>query len=174
MVGTDTRANSDPEVQNLGLRARAAYEFGGQDFYLRPSLDLDAIYTRQPGYTESGADELDLDVDDSDQWGLVATPSLELGGRVVLAEGWMFRPFLRGGVSFGDQSSWTSSTRLTSAPDQADSFETTIPIDDIVARANAGLQVLNDGEVSVRVQYDGEFSDNITSHGGSVRVNLSF
>jgi hypothetical protein len=85
----------------------------------------------------------------------------------------MFRPFVRGGVSFGDQSSWTSSARLAGAPDGAGSFDTDVPVDDVVARATAGLQILNNGEVNVRAQYDGEFSDNITSHGGSIRVNFA-
>jgi uncharacterized protein with beta-barrel porin domain len=49
-----------------------------------------------------------------------------------------------------------------------------VPIDDVVARIGAGLQVLDGGDVSVRVQYDGAYSDNVTSHGGSVRVNVNF
>ncbi|HWL71313.1 MAG TPA: autotransporter outer membrane beta-barrel domain-containing protein, partial [Geminicoccus sp.] len=167
-------ASSDPEVQNLGLRARAAYDLGGEHFYLRPALDLDAIYTRQPGYRESGAEALDLVVEASDQWGLVATPSLELGGRLDLAQGWMFRPYLRGGVSFADQSAWRSTARLAGAPDGAGSFATEVPIDEVVSRVDAGLQILNGGDVAVRVQYDGEFSDNVTSHGGSLRVDFRF
>jgi outer membrane autotransporter protein len=167
-------ATSEPEVQNVGMRARAAYDLGGARFYLRPALDLDTIYTRQPSYRESGADGLDLVVDTSDQWALVATPSLELGGRIDLTEGWMFRPYLRGGVSFANQSSWSSAARLAGAPDDAGSFATEVPIDEVVGRIDAGLQVLNGGDVGVRVQYDGEFSGNVASHGGSLRVDLRF
>jgi hypothetical protein len=169
-----SRANSDPEVQNVGLRARAAYDFGGKSFYLHPALGLDAIYSRQPGYRDFGADDLNLEVHASDQWGLVATPSLQLGGLIGPTEGWMFRPYLRGGISFGDQDNWSSTAPLAGAPDGTETFRTEVPIDEVVARASAGLQVLNNGEGSVRVQYDGEFSDNLESHGGSVRVNLNF
>jgi uncharacterized protein with beta-barrel porin domain len=44
----------------------------------------------------------------------------------------------------------------------------------VVGRIDAGLQVLNGGDVGVRVQYDGEFSGNVASHGGSLRVDLRF
>ena len=172
--GTQATASSDPEVQNVGLRGRASYDFGGESFYLRPILDLDAIYTRVPGYDEKGADGLGLDVSDSDQVALVATPSLELGGRVNLDQGWMFRPFVRGGVSFSDQSDWRSDARLNGAPSGTGTFATEVPIDAVVGRVNAGIQILNGGDVSVRVQYDGEFSDNVTSNGGSVRVSFKY
>ena len=84
------------------------------------------------------------------------------------------RALKRGGVSFADQSSWRSVARLAGAPNGAGSFATEVPIDEVVGRVDAGLQILNGGDVGMRVQYEGEFSDNVTSHGGSLRIDFRF
>jgi uncharacterized protein with beta-barrel porin domain len=172
--GFEAKADSDPDLQNVGLRARAAYSFDFAQLYARPALDLDVVYTRQPGYNESGAGDLDLDVETSDQWGLVVTPSVELGGRIALPGTYVLRPYGRMGVSFGNQSGWTSSSSFDGAPDGAGTFDTDVPMDDIVARVAGGMQLDGENGLGVRLQYDGEFSANLTSHAGSLRVSWAF
>lgn len=172
--GFQGKADSEPELQNLGLRVRTAYSWGRDNLYVRPYLDLDAIYTRQPSYHESGAGELDLDVSGSDQLSLVATPSVEIGGRVAVGETNTLRPYARVGLALSNQDDWTSEARLSSAPGGAGDFDSSVPIDEVTAKVGAGLQLTTRRGLELRLQYDGQFSSNVTSHGGSLRLALPF
>ena len=172
--GFEAKADSEPELQNLGLRLRTAYDWGQEKLYVRPYLDLDAIYTRQPGYDESGAGDLNLDVRSADQWSLVATPSVEVGGRVPAGEAGTLRPYARLGVALSNQDDWTSRSRLAAAPGGAGDFDSSVPMDEVTAKVGAGLQLTTQRGLELRLQYDGQFSANVTSHGGSLRLALPF
>ncbi|HMR31496.1 MAG TPA: autotransporter outer membrane beta-barrel domain-containing protein [Geminicoccaceae bacterium] len=139
-----------------------------------PYVDLDAIYTRQPSYDESGAGDLNLDVRSSDQWSLVATPSVEVGGRVTVGETNTLRPYARVGLALSNQDDWTSKARLAAAPGGADGFESSVPMDEVTTKVGAGLQLDTQRGLELRLQYDGQFSSNLTSHGGSLRIALPF
>ncbi len=172
--GFSGKADSEPELQNVGLRVRAAYNWGREKLYVRPYVDLDAIYTRQPSYDESGAGDLNLDVRSSDQWSLVATPSVEVGGRVAVGETNTLRPYARLGLALSNQDDWTSKARLAAAPGGADGFDSSVPMDEVTTKVGAGLQLDTQRGLELRLQYDGQFSSNLTSHGGSLRIALPF
>src|SRR5690606_29866109 len=91
--GYGRKASSSPDVYSIGARLRAARHFGLSDsLYLKPYVDLDALYTRMPGYTESGG-PLSLKVDSSDQFVVGVSPMLEFGGRIELDDGAIMRPY---------------------------------------------------------------------------------
>jgi hypothetical protein len=69
---------------------------------------------------------------------------------------------------------YTARARLQGAPDGTGTFETSLPVDDVIGRLGAGLQVSNAGGVDFRLQYDGEFSSHIQSHRASLKLMVPF
>lgn len=171
--GLQSTADSGLDVYGAGLRLRAARTFAAEQVYLKPYVDLDAFYTRMPGYRESRND-LHLDVDSSDQFVVALSPTLELGGKVSLKNGATMRPYMYGGVSFLSDDEYTVRARLQGAPAGAGSFDTSVPMDDVIGRIGAGLQVSNAAGIDFRLQYDGEFSSHIQSHRGTLKVMVPF
>ncbi|MCB5363611.1 autotransporter outer membrane beta-barrel domain-containing protein [Pusillimonas sp. CC-YST705] len=173
ITGYQGTLSSNPDVYGFNLRLRAARTFAFEDFYVKPYVDLDASYTRMPGYTESGANPLALKVDDSKQFTVGLSPMVEIGGRAELDNGATLRPFLYAGVSFLSQDDWKASARLRGAP-RVNAFDTSMPIDDVVGRVGAGVEITKTGSVDFRLQYDGLFSKNIRSHSGTLKVMMPF
>ncbi|MDE2515784.1 MAG: autotransporter outer membrane beta-barrel domain-containing protein, partial [Rhodospirillales bacterium] len=168
LPGAFSVADAKPLTNGGGLRLRIARTFGSAHAYLRPFLDLDGVYAAAPGYTETGAGALDLQVSGHRQLLGVATPMLEIGGRTDLPDGAVLRSYLQGGVSFLSQGSWQTSARFIGAPDRVGGFASTMPMDRVQGRIGAGLQLLTRGHFDLRLQYDGTFSQNLTSHGGTL------
>ena len=171
--GLESTASSDPDIYGAALRLRIARTFASEKFYLKPYLDLDAMYTHMPRYSESG-NAMHLDVESSNEFIMGLSPMLEVGGKVSLDNGAVMRPFAYGGVSFLSQDEYTAKARLQGAPDGAGAFETSLPVDDVIGRLGAGLQVSNAGGVDFRLQYDGEFSSHIQSHRASLKLMVPF
>jgi T5SS/PEP-CTERM-associated repeat protein/autotransporter-associated beta strand protein len=172
--GFSGQAEGDPDVYNLSARFRAAYTVAQGDYYMRPLVDFDLIYTHANGYRESGAGLLDLAVEDNGEWSFHATPALEVGTRVALGETTVMRAFAAAGVSFSSADSWETSARLANAPAGVGAFDTEVPLADVVGRLTAGVDIANDNGFSLRVNYQGSFSDTYTSHGGALRLGYKF
>jgi uncharacterized protein with beta-barrel porin domain len=167
-------AESSPDVYGGALRFRVARTFASTDYYIKPYLDLDAVYTRMSGYSESGAGVAGLKVDGSDEFAFVASPMIEIGGSVALGENYMLRPYAYVGASFSTADEWTADARLSGAPAGVGIFEASLPMDDVIARIGAGLHLSKVGGIDVELQYAGEFSQDTSSNTGMLRVNLPF
>lgn len=174
IAGYQDTLTSRPDVYGFNARLRAARTFAYDNMYVKPYLDFDASYTRMPGYKESGSNPLALSVDGSDQFILGLSPMIEFGGRAELSNGAVLRPFLYAGVSFLSKDDWTSSARLRGAPTGTAAFDTTLPIDDVVGKVGAGMHVMRAGGVDFRLQYDGQFSEHVRSHSGTLKVMVPF
>src|SRR3546814_12579504 len=95
---TDTLFPYTTLFRSASLRLRIARTFASDKFYLKPYLDLDALYTHMPSYSESG-NAMHLDVESSNEFVLGLSPMLEVGGKVSLDNGAVMRPFASGGRS---------------------------------------------------------------------------
>ncbi|OMQ38862.1 autotransporter outer membrane beta-barrel domain-containing protein [Ensifer sp. 1H6] len=168
------QAEGDPEVSNVSTRVRAAYTFAQDPYYVRPLVDFDLIYSHANGYRESGAGTLDLLVDDAGQWSFHATPAIEVGTRVDVNKTTVMRAFAAAGVSFSSADSWDTSARLANAPAGIGTFGSEVPLGDVVGRLTAGVDLASDNGFSLRLNYQGSFSDTYTSHGGALRLGYKF
>jgi uncharacterized protein with beta-barrel porin domain len=93
---------------------------------------------------------------------------------VEVNETTVMRAFAGAGVSFSSIDSWDTSARLASAPAGIGMFDSEVPLADVVGRVTAGLDFAKDNGFSLRVEYNGSFSDTYTSHGGSLRLSHKF
>lgn len=171
--GLQSTASSDVDVYGAGMRLRVARTFAAEQFYLKPYVDLDAFYTRMPGYSESRKAE-HLDIESSDKFIVGLSPTLEIGGRVPLTKGAVMRPYMYAGASFLSDDEYKVKAKLQGAQPGTGSFESSIPMDDVIGRIGAGIQVSNAGGVDFRLQYDGAFSSHVQSHQGSLKLSVPF
>lgn len=174
IAGYQETVSSRPDVYGFNARLRAARTFANGNLYVKPYVDLDFSYSRMPAYKESGSNPLALSVDGSDQFVMGLSPMIEIGGRAELKNGAMLRPFLYAGASFLSQDDWTSSARLRGAPQGTGAFDTTLPVDDVVGKVGAGLAVMKAGSVDFRLQYEGQFSEHVSSHSAALKVMVPF
>ena len=172
--GFEAEAEGDLDIYNLSARVRAAYTFAQDSYYVRPLVDLDLIYSHAGGYRESGAGLLDLEVEDSGQGSVHATPAVEVGTRVELNETTAMRAFAAAGVSFSSIDSWDTSARLVNVPAGVGMFDSEVPLADVAGRLTAGVDIASENGLSLRLDYRGSFADTFTSHGGAVRLGYRF
>lgn len=172
--GESYRAEGSPDARNAGLHGRIAYELPQDGFYLRPSLDLDASWISLGSYDESGAGAFDLAVDASDSWVLSASPAIEIGTRVDLADGTVLRPFANVGARFVSGNDWAVDARFRSAPDEAGGFSSRIDNPDAVATFGAGVTVMAKGNLDLTAQYQGASGHDYTAQSGVLKLTWRF
>ncbi|MBX9751004.1 MAG: hypothetical protein K5Q68_15560 [Roseococcus sp.] len=167
-------ARGSPTLSNVGGLVRGTYTLGQEAFYLRPSVTLGLTHVRSGAYRENGSSALALDVASASGTVAALTPALEIGGRVDFANGVVMRLYTSVGVSLLSDGQWSQQARLVTAPAAAGRFASVVRTDQTVGRVAAGAQVFATDRLELRLQYEGEYSSNLTGHGGSVALAMRF
>ncbi len=167
-------ARASPHFQDVGLHLRAAYEVPFQNLYVRPYLNLDAVYVRADGYREGGPSPFNLAVRSADNWFLAASPGVEVGGRIDLPDGMALRPFARAGVLLLGNHQWTTDASFTAASPSLGTFRSKTPIPGVMADVGAGIQLLTAKGVELDLQYNANFAGNFSSQSGALRFAYHF
>ncbi|WP_108662755.1 autotransporter outer membrane beta-barrel domain-containing protein [Acuticoccus kandeliae] len=163
-----------PDSSYVFGRVRGAYTYAFSDWgYIRPAIDVDVINIDQKSYKETGAGALNLMVDGQNQTLFAFTPSLEIGAKVNITETLPARLFANAGVTFLTDDTFTSTARFEGVPTM-DSFETATSLGDAIARVGVGIDIAAKEGFELKLQYDGAFSDDVQSHGGSLRLGYRF
>jgi hypothetical protein len=158
--------------QHAGVHARIAYQLPQQDWYLRPYLDLHAIYQRTDAFTETGARALDLNVSSSSATRFVASPMLELGGRLDLDGGTVLKPVFGIGGSFFDKNEWSTQVRFDGSPSAP--FEVNSSLPSTLLNVDVGMTLMNADHLHLRLDYSGQFGNDYRSNGGSLKLSYLF
>ncbi|ARU90814.1 autotransporter [Pseudomonas sp. M30-35] len=172
-AGADT-ARGDHDVTSVATRLRASYRTDFGSSYVTPMMDLDVIWTDSEGYTEDGAGELALEVDDSEQTAFVATPAIEAGHNFTLDNGADLRVYSRVGVSLSSLDHYRTSARFAGTDPAAGSFDSDVAMPDVVGRISAGAEILSSQNLGLGVRYDGAFGSDLTNHVGSLSLIYRF
>ncbi len=172
--GREGAAEGSPRVQTGALALRAAYTQAYKRIYLRPLLTLTGVHTNASGYTESGAGGFALRVEQADQTTLFATPAIEIGARSDFSNDWVLRSFARAGLDLASSDSWDQEARFVGAPDATGGFTTELPLDEVSGMVTAGFDLRFTETTSAHIRYEGKFSENVTTNGGSVGLKLAF
>lgn len=98
---------------------------------------------------------------------------VRVGGRVTFANGVVMRLFTSAGASLLSDGRWKQESRLASSP-SGERFETAVRNDRVVGRLAVGAQVFATDRLELRLQYEGEYSQNLTGHGGSLSLAMRF
>ncbi len=173
-IGTGNwMARSKSEVLTAGGRLRASYQFLFDDWYIKPYADLDLLYTHNPAYSESGAEELNLDVRRMSKALVAFSPNVEIGGRFDLEDGLWVRPYGTLGVTILSDDHFTGYASLQGSGPLG-LFATSSRIPDKVGEAGLGLQMSFGGGIELTGEYQAHVGDRFLSHLGSARLSVRF
>ena len=170
-------ATSTPSVWRLDSRFRAAYvaEFGNA--YVKPSLDLDVIYTALPGFSEAGAGPLNLNVASSNKVAFAASPMVELGQTYFLANGSALRPFIQGGATLLSNNTWSVNSTFESAPAGVAPFTTLTSLPQTLWKVSTGIDIFSVARIpglDLRLEYQGRFGPGYNDQTGLVKLSRHF
>ena len=158
--------------RHAGLHGRIAYQLPQDGWYLKPYLDLHAIYQSTDGFTETGAGALDLSVSSSSATRFVASPMLELGGRFDLDAKTVLKPVLGIGGSFFSKNEWDTQVRFVGSPSAP--FEVSSSLPSALFNLNLGVTVMRSDNLHLRLDYTGQFGSSYRSNGGSLKLSYLF
>lgn len=162
--------SSKSRMTMAGLRWRAAFEHAiDEDQYLKPYVDVDLVYGYTPGYSETGAGKLGLNVGSNSRWNVAITPMLEYGLDVVTEDKSRVKLFVSAGASFLPNNTHKNQVSFQGVSSGLGTFDVITDGPDILGRLNLGIQAFHSENVEVRAQYglllgDGYLSQSVTAN----------
>ena len=151
-------AVGDRNITLAALHARYAFEFSGDNWYLRPLFDLGYTSVDTDGFTEIGAGPANLIVESDRYDYTTGYAGLQAGTEWTASSGTAFRPFVRAGVmSLLDGETPMIRATLSGAPDGIPPFSQWFDIDENFTDVAAGIDFLWSNDVSARLGYEGQF-----------------
>lgn len=167
-------ASGDSDVTTLGARVRTAYRFETGKSYVKPFVDLDVVSIKAGGYTETGAGRYNLAVEDENETAFMVTPAVEFGTTTMLSGGVSARFFATFGVTLSSLDSWSTEARFADAGAGASGFDTSLPVADTVGRVTLGAAFWKGESFDARIEYNGAFGDDLSSHSGAIKLIRRF
>ncbi|HEY0301988.1 MAG TPA: autotransporter domain-containing protein, partial [Rhizomicrobium sp.] len=157
-----------------GLRGRSAYLFYAGAFYFKPYADLDLNYYHMDGFVETGGGALSLHVADKGKFAAILSPMLETGAVFRLFGTSIARPYLLGGVIVSSGGNWAVSAGFDGAPPSIPNFTITEPSHTFMGRVGGGIELLNAGDVLLKVEYDSRLAGHYSSWNGMAKLGVEF
>ncbi|TNB48843.1 autotransporter outer membrane beta-barrel domain-containing protein [Martelella lutilitoris] len=126
-----------------GLGNSNAYSQGVDvSVYPKPNVDLDAVYTYQDGYAETGT--YGLSVASHGKWSFAASPNIEIGGRHNFESGETLRLYGRLGMTVMSSDDWKTSAAFINSPAPGNGFATSLDYANTFALVAAGSMFESD------------------------------
>ena len=170
-------ATSTPSVWRLDSRFRAAYVAESNGFYVKPSFDIDTIYTALPGFSEWGAGALGLNVAAAHKVTFAATPMFELGKTWLLANGSALRPYIQAGATVFSNNTWSLNSTFEGAPAGTAPFTTLSSLPQTLWKVSAGIDIFRVAQIpdlDLRLEYEGRFGASYNDQTGLVKLSRHF
>lgn len=169
------QAKADQTLWTSSVQFRAAYLFDRDSWYLKPMVDLGVDYLSSGKLSEEQAAALNLSVKASDDTYVYIQPALELGAESELKNGILLRPNVRVGVTrFLTNSDPSVEMSFTSSSSEIAGFDSASELDRSYLDVNLGLDLLTNKGWVLSVDGSGQFSENLKSYGGSVKLAIPF
>jgi uncharacterized protein with beta-barrel porin domain len=165
-------ASSSNDTDYIAGRFTTAYLMPLGGFYLKPQFDIAQTYISRGGYTESATGGIGLTVAGSNLSVWTYAPSIEMGMQTRLANNSIVRPYAKVGGTWQDKDQVSTTAAFTGIA--GSTFTMTSSMDRAFLDLGGGLDVIStDGSV-LRLQLDGQYGENTTSHSGSAKFSLKF
>ncbi len=167
------KLTADATGAYVASKLRAAYTHEVGKAYLQPRVDVDLLYYSSNGYTEEGGDAA-LDVEGQEDFSVLITPALELGGDFVGKNSLNYRPYVRAGVIFNTDPETTLNASFANAAAGSGSFEITSDTDAYLGSLALGLDVITTANSFGRLVYEGQLGENTSSQSLMFKLGASF
>ena len=143
-----TGSNGDA---TLNARMRVAYTLHSDDLYLRPQVDLNATYARTGEFTESGGPAA-MTIAADDHTAFSISPSVEVGGQMILDDDSVLRPYLQAGATVSTGNDYSLRGTFAADTDGSDPFTVASSSDRVVFNLSGGVDLLrSEGETGARL-----------------------
>jgi hypothetical protein len=169
-------ATSTSGLWHLDGRLRAAFLLERNAWYAKPMVDLDLIYLNMPGFSESGAGPLSLNVNGMANVLFAATPAIEFGTTLNGGDHYL-RPHVSFGMTFFSTDTLSVGANFAGAPAGLAPFITSTAFPEAVAKVSAGFDIISarqTGGLDLRLQYDGQYANGFQSHNGGLKASMRF
>ncbi len=166
-------ASGKPTSEHGGIHGRVSYQIPFEHFYLKPILDLHATYLHADSYTEHGAAPFNLAVDSESGVTVSGAAMMEIGGKITLPKATL-RPFASFGVGVMGDSGWAATAHFAEAGMPTAGFRASTPLPDRVGKVSVGADLYKSDNWELKLQYNGDFGDDYTSHTGVARLSYRF
>ncbi len=177
LVTPDTLAQSKQDLWFASLQGRISHDIMASDnTYLRPMLGLGVTYTNRLPYLESGAGGANLKVERQTDTFVALQPAIEFGGETpVGGEGTLLRHFARLGLThFLNSPEQQFTASFEGAPAGVAPFTVITRNDRTYTDLALGFDLLRQSGTNVRVEYNGQFSANSTTHAVGLKLSMPF
>ena len=163
------------KVKSVAGHLRAAYLFGDSAWYFKPWIDAGVEWLDMPGFNESGDSPFALRVQGQTKTYCQVQPAFEIGTEIHSDNGLLIRPrftFALTQVSGGATPS--ANATFASTPGGVDPFRTSTSLDRTQLDVGIGVDMFVAGGTVVRAAAFGGLSDNTSSYGGSLQLEMRF
>jgi len=172
--GFNAIATSSNDADFVSGRLHASYLISQGNWYLKPIIEGAVTRVDLGGFTEANGSGAALTVNGAGDTFFSVSPALEVGTQVVYDGLAVWRPFLRGGVSFVDNGRVALDAGFASAPSGTGPFRVTTNTDTVFADVSAGVDVIGTNGITARLQYDGRYAEHTEQSGFSLKASVPF
>ncbi|MEM7633219.1 MAG: autotransporter outer membrane beta-barrel domain-containing protein, partial [Pseudomonadota bacterium] len=142
-------AEGDQDQGYLSARIRAAMVHDVGAFYVKPVVDVDFTFLHTFSISETGVGAVNAVADDHTQFLATATPALEFGGEIDLADGGLIRSWTRVGAIIRSDDEVSVPFTFAGAPDGVSGFVLSDEFDQVAATVGVGFDILTVQGISI-------------------------
>ena len=162
---------SDSEMDIRALRTRVSYEFDLDGWYLRPTLDVDALQTETSGFDEESGEHLfRLSGDGDTTREVVVTPHVEIGGLFDLGGENRLRAYVDAGVRLAPDADREMDVRISGADASIGFLRNRMDVPLATGLLKVGAQIYRDDALDLRLEYGLEANDDFRNETATARV----
>jgi uncharacterized protein with beta-barrel porin domain len=171
----DTVFRSDSDMDVRALRARLSYEFDLDGWYLRPTLDLDALQTETSGFDEEAGEHLfRLSGDGDSKREVVVMPHIEIGGLFDLGGENRLRAYADVGLRLAPDADREMVVRISGANASIGYMRNRMDVPVATGLLKVGAQIYRNDALDLRLEYGVEANDDVRNQTATARVALHF
>jgi hypothetical protein len=167
-------AAANMNVSFVTVEARGAWLFEHNDLYAKPTLDLVATNARMGSFAEVGAGPIGSRSGGANHTSFAIKPSLELGGDIHGADGFVLRPWASIGAAFRPDASFDLPVSFVGSTLASGTYTITTKVDRIAATIDTGLEFIKPGRYTISLGYAGEYSRSYGREGGRFKIAIPF
>jgi uncharacterized protein with beta-barrel porin domain len=172
--GFAAQARGKSDVDYVSGQLHGAYLMQSDGWYMKPIVGAAVTQVSLGRVVETGGGGAGLTVAASDDTVFSVSPAVEFGTQVAFDDISVWRPFVRVGVTWQDESRFALTASFTDAGAGATPFTIGSKLDRTLFDVSAGVDVINTSGAVMRLQYDGHFGDETRENSVSVKGSVKF